>query len=172
MRFGRLTVVSFSGLSGNAPTAYWTCICQCGSMRNIIGTSLSSGKSKSCGCLSRERSSLGCDPYEAIYRNLKRGAVNRGHEVTLTFPQYLSFIGLPCHYCEYDLIWHERIASKYGRNANHNLDRKDNSIGYSLDNCVPCCWICNEMKSSHISYEEMLVIGRARKDFRLNKLII
>lgn len=24
--------------------------------------------------------------------------------------------------------------------------RKNNSVGYTLENCVPCCGICNKMK--------------------------
>ena len=34
----------------------WKCICQCGQIRNVNGTNLRNGKSKSCGCLSIETS--------------------------------------------------------------------------------------------------------------------
>ena len=40
------------------------------------------------------------------------------------------------------------------------IDRKDNEIGYTLKNCVPCCIICNRAKNS-LSFDEFLAwIGR------------
>ena len=37
-----------------------------------------------------------------------------------------------------------------------NLDRVDSNKGYSKDNCVVCCYICNKMKST-LSEEQFLV---------------
>ena len=34
-------------------------------------------------------------------------------------------------------------------------DRKDNSIGHTKDNCVPCCWPCNMHKNTR-NYEEYM----------------
>lgn len=28
----------------------------------------------------------------------------------------------------------------------HGIDRVDNSVGYTIENCVPCCTSCNFMK--------------------------
>ena len=39
------------------------------------------------------------------------------------------------------------------------IDRKDNSIGYLLENCVSCCFVCNRTKSNFFSAEEMKAIG-------------
>lgn len=55
MKFGRLTVI------GRAPSskyghARWDCLCECGSRKTILSSSLISGKSTSCGCFQRERS--------------------------------------------------------------------------------------------------------------------
>jgi hypothetical protein len=45
----------------------------------------------------------------------------------------------PCHYCgEYDV---------YEDMTFTGVDRIDSSKGYSFDNCVPCCRMCNCMKS-------------------------
>jgi hypothetical protein len=30
----------------------------------------------------------------------------------------------------------------------HSIDRVDNSLGYVIGNCVPCCKLCNSMKSN------------------------
>lgn len=52
-KFGRLTVVDAypSGPRGRTLT---TCLCACGKTKRIIASSLRSGNTRSCGCLSRE----------------------------------------------------------------------------------------------------------------------
>lgn len=47
-RFGRLLVLKYSG-------GLWQCQCDCGVIKGIVGYELLSGKTKSCGCLKRER---------------------------------------------------------------------------------------------------------------------
>ena len=51
--FGYLEVIEDSGLRGHDGSIYWTCKCKCGTIKNIIGYSLTSGDTKSCGCQKR-----------------------------------------------------------------------------------------------------------------------
>jgi hypothetical protein len=51
-RFGRLTALQ---LAAKSPTK-WLCKCDCGKELVTLGASLSAGRTKSCGCLSRELS--------------------------------------------------------------------------------------------------------------------
>lgn len=37
----------------------------------------------------------------------------------------------------------------------NGLDRIDNSVGYTEDNCVPCCAVCNRAKNS-MGYNEFI----------------
>lgn len=50
-RFGRWTVLSFAGYER---CAVWNCRCDCGNEKKVKSWSLTSGRSKSCGCLQRE----------------------------------------------------------------------------------------------------------------------
>lgn len=53
-KFGKLTVLERIGTDiGSDGTKYslWKCRCDCGVIKNIRGTSLISGKTKSCGCI-------------------------------------------------------------------------------------------------------------------------
>lgn len=48
-KFGRLTVVSFEGVN-NHRKAIWMCDCDCGNTKTVVGSSLISGGTVSCGC--------------------------------------------------------------------------------------------------------------------------
>jgi len=40
-----------------------------------------------------------------------------------------------------------------------SIDRKDNNKGYTSDNVTSACFLCNKIKGSFFSYEEMKEIG-------------
>ena len=46
--YGKLTVIEFVGIRGNA--ARWHCCCECGRHTNVRGAMLRSGNARSCGC--------------------------------------------------------------------------------------------------------------------------
>lgn len=53
-KFNRWTVMERSGKT-KLGEATWLCRCECGNFRIVPGSDLRKGKSKSCGCLQRER---------------------------------------------------------------------------------------------------------------------
>lgn len=53
-RFGRLIVLSLDKSTHSKPGKYYLCECDCGTKKIILGSSLRSGHTKSCGCLQRE----------------------------------------------------------------------------------------------------------------------
>ncbi len=55
-KFGRWTVIGFD-CNKNRQTM-WKCRCDCGTEKSVEGAHLRDGRSKSCGCLSRESTSL------------------------------------------------------------------------------------------------------------------
>ena len=56
--FGRLLVLSFAGTRGKTQKhAYWLCECRCHNRKEIAGTSLTTGRTQSCDCLHKERTS-------------------------------------------------------------------------------------------------------------------
>lgn len=57
-RFGRVLAIAYAGMN-NSKHSVWNCLCDCGNYCQIEGTKLTQGKTKSCGCLSRERASIG-----------------------------------------------------------------------------------------------------------------
>lgn len=82
------------------------------------------------------------------YHHLRGLAKKRNITVKLTKEQYIALAALPCTYCGGPLPFH-----------GHGLDRADNTEGYTPENCVPCCTLCNKVKADLFSYEEMQLIG-------------
>jgi len=54
-RFGKLVVTGFSGVNKEGRRV-WECDCDCGNKVKVRGTSLKSGRTKSCGCFKSESS--------------------------------------------------------------------------------------------------------------------
>lgn len=80
----------------------------------------------------------GCNRY-AEYRWASKQK-NRTFNLSVDF--FKKIIKKPCHYCggystEYD-----------PKSRGNGIDRKDSSIGYVENNCVPCCSRCNFIKNN------------------------
>lgn len=70
------------------------------------------------------------------YSTYKNSAKRRGHDFELSLDEFSTFQNKPCHYCGDEI----ESSGKIG------IDRINNNKGYSIENCVPCCEICNRMK--------------------------
>jgi hypothetical protein len=71
------------------------------------------------------------------YKTYQRSANLKQLEFTLTFDDYVSLSEMPCYYCG--------IIEARGFNG---IDRKHQTAGYLLNNCVSCCQMCNYIKGS------------------------
>jgi hypothetical protein len=70
--------------------------------------------------------------------------------VELTYDNFLAFTEIKkCHYCGEPVDW-----QPYNKQTS-NLDRKDNTKGYGVENCVVCCGTCNKMKRN-MGYAEFI----------------
>ena len=148
--FGNWTVIGAGPNRSHHTT--WLCKCLCGTERIRIASNMTGrAKNRGCGCVSVQ----GHRPIESIYNLLKCAAKGRA-KVSLTYEQFLEFTKQPdCHYCGKALNWKPHSSSN-----GYKLDRKDNSLGYSKDNCVVCCPRCNRSKSDHFTYEEWREVGQ------------
>ncbi len=154
-RYGRLTVIDIDQeLSNSRGRMYWVCKCDCGNISSKCGESLRMGNVKSCGCLAYElkRETTKKKPYEHVYNHLISSAKKCNRKCDITYDDLLKFTTkTTCHYCGTEIKWQSHTTTIGGiknRTRNYNLDRVDNSIDYTNDNCVVCCAICNFMKKS------------------------
>lgn len=107
-------------------------------------------------------------PYETLYLHLCRQAVKRGKSNSLTYEQFLEFTEIKnCHYCDAPLVW-TLVQREYSTKTfwGYNLDRKENSLGYSKENCVASCSRCNKSRMGYFTYEEWVKIGKVIKAFK------
>ena len=154
--YGQWKVIGLSEKESKSQTIYWECICSCGQVRDVIGTSLRDGSSTSCGCTKTSPVPAPESIYRKYYRSYKYGSIRKTntYDFSLTFEEYKELIMEPCHYCgrePYDTKY--LYNRKRKRNINldvsvkiNGIDRVDNTKGYHIENCVPCCKMCNRMK--------------------------
>lgn len=152
-QFGRWTVVEFYRID-NRNKAMWKCKCLCGAESIVAGSALLSGHSKSCGCLKLEmlRDAKLLPAGEAmlnkIFRDYKR---NYPDDFILTKEEYRGLVFKNCFYCgeppkEVPISKSFQGVTNGTIKAN-GIDRVNSGEGHHFDNCVPCCYKCNRMKS-------------------------
>lgn len=136
--FGQLVVLNRVGSVDKY--SLWNCQCDCGKQVAIRGVSLRSGNSKSCGCGRKPGIRRAFKPFFSAYNSLARIDKSRQRE-TMTYEEFLKFTTCKtCSYCGVTLNWEPH------NNRLWNMDRVDSNLGHTIENCIPCCKICNRMK--------------------------
>ena len=155
--FGKYTVIKQA--TSKDWKRRWICQCECGQKRTISTEHLKSGKRTGCNSCNNGNIKR---PFEGRY-NFLRGMAKGRTSVELSYEDYLSFTStVECHYCSATIGWEPHGTFSDG----HHLDRKNNTLGYSKENCVVCCGTCNRVKSDVFTYEQFLVIGNLIRSWR------
>lgn len=91
------------------------------------------------------------------YNSLKKNANNRSrkYKFELTFDEFEKmYWGKNCVYCGDTL-------------KTIGVDRIDNAKGYSVNNCLPCCEVCNKMKLTMSLPEWLNHMEKIRNNFKV-----
>ena len=134
----------------------WLCQCDCGNIVEVLGYSLKSGHTKSCGCLHEE--------------TLKTIAITHGDSYSKLYGVYISIIDrcynpnnkrfkdyggrgiIVCDEWKDSYLNFKKWAVFSGYKEGLSIDRKNNDLGYSPSNCR---WVTrivqqNNMRKNHI----------------------
>ena len=129
-RFGRLTVKEKVG--SRKQRIVWACECDCGNTTEATTNKLTSGHTKSCGCYKFEfgvtHGRSDCPTYRS-WKGMMARCYNEGH---MHFP---SYGGRGIAVCD---RWHDFdcfVADMGDRPEGCSLDRINNDMGYSPENC-------------------------------------
>ena len=153
-KFGRLVVIQIEGVTKWGAVT-WLCECDCGNRVVKRGDSLRLGKTKSCGCLQKERTSEACSlpvgeaAFNQIFGRMQSSARRRGFEWRLTKEQVHALTQQLCYYCGVEPNQGSNLSTNHnGAFIYNGIDRIDNTKGYTINNVVPCCGICNVAKNT------------------------
>ncbi len=95
--------------------------------------------------------------FNLLYRSYERGAINRNLEFNLTKDEFREITSKNCEYCGAPPLQkspHKNIRIN-GHYIHNGIDRKDPSVGYTVDNCVASCSKCNYAKQS-LSFDDFI----------------
>lgn len=151
-RFGSLTVVEYS-YTGKHWRRYFKCHCDCGNEATVMLQALTSGNTKSCGCLRGEATKrrYGLKPGQAAMRQVvlgyKRHCRESGRPWDLTEDQFEEISQRDCWYCGTSPRQVKKSPHGSGDYVYNGIDRVDSSRGYEANNVVSCCIVCNKAKS-------------------------
>ncbi len=171
--FGKLTVLKNVGHKNylSSRIDYYLCRCECGNTKDIRRNHLLAGKTVSCGCHRRSLAlkAPGEISFSALFNGCKQSAIVRGLLFKLTKYQHRQIIIQNCHYCNAEPAYfntsikvdktHKKyipIETERAAIYANGVDRVNSKIGYTLDNCVPCCYDCNMAKAER-SKEEFII---------------
>lgn len=167
---------NFEVMSGpikhNGYVSCWVCKCVCGKEFIAKSNHIKRQPNKSCGCRRYKVKNHGNrkhkDPktisYKTLQSSYKYAAKNRGYCWELTLETFISLINQKCFYCDSEpskkfnvYLSKDGKLTEQTKNSEfyletgiitNGLDRKDNCIGYTIDNVVPCCTTCNFAKNN------------------------
>lgn len=133
-KFNYLTVLKYSGLSSDN-RHQWLCKCVCGNTAIVRGKCLTSGITKSCGCLRKTN--------HALIHGMRKTSEYRiwGHIKTrcynLNFIGYKNYGGRGIIMCDRWLSSFDNFFEDMGERPSlkHSIDRIDNELGYFKENC-------------------------------------
>lgn len=151
--------------------AQWEVECLlCHRILNMDIGRVKSGHSKSCGCQIHHKKELSesveiwCK--KQIYTKYKHRAKDSDMLFDLTFENFCNILDLPCFYCgdiKTQKFAHHNFPNRILRY--NGIDRFDNDKGYIIDNCMPCCIVCNRMKLNMPYYKFFTHIVKIYKNF-------
>ena len=141
--------------------AYYKCRCVCGNEKIIASSSVINGSIKSCGCKKKElcvnavkkHYEIFSDPVERrLFGSYKK---EKRRIFSLSFDDFKKLVNSNCHYCGSEPFLLRGNKTKSKTKLLNGIDRIDSSIGYEINNCVPCCIICNRAKNA-MSLEDFI----------------
>lgn len=139
-KFGKLTVLELDNVRSTAQRSYWICKCECGNVKSVYLYQLTSGQTKSCGCLIGKKVIHGDtvsgkkSSFFVIWDGMIQRCTNAHNK------RYKDYGGRGINVCnewiEYQDFRTWSLANNYVEGL--SIERVDVNKGYEPNNCI---WI-------------------------------
>lgn len=83
------------------------------------------------------------------YGLYKTGAKQRNIPFEISVQEFHQIVQLDCFYCGSSPAMITHRSKKYDPYVHNGIDRLDSGLGYTWDNSIPCCLVCNKMKLNY-----------------------
>jgi hypothetical protein len=149
-KFNRLTAIEFSHI-GKHNRRHFKFKCECGNFTTISAEAVTSGNTKSCGCLSLEVKKAKLLPdnlgvIRQIILGYKRHAKRRGFDFLLSENEVINLIKQNCYYCGDPPANIKKTKNCLSGFVYSGIDRVNSKGNYTTENAVACCEQCNKAK--------------------------
>jgi hypothetical protein len=165
---GKLTVMSKFDIKGGSTR--WLCRCSCGRDNNVVvrTAALRSESRRQCKYCRADGMKLatGKAMRNHLLRIYKCAAKRRGHCWELTNIQFDTLTQSDCHYCGKPPSERKHNLRFNGAYKCNGIDRKDNTAGYIISNCLPSCSLCNQAKND-MPYDDFIAYLKKAGQFQL-----
>jgi hypothetical protein len=140
--FGRLTVLKRAG--SVRLKASWECICECGNKTFPITNDLTSGKTRSCGCLQKEMQSIRMAKKNLIHGHNTKLNESSTHKTWASMikrctnknnKNYINYGGRGITVCERWRMFENFLNDMGERPYDKTIDRIDVNGNYEPSNC-------------------------------------
>jgi len=158
-RFGRWTVIGRGPdaprTNGHGRRVQWICRCDCGAEKLVVACNLTSGLSRSCGCLHLDVISTHHDTNSTEYAAWLAMKDRCHSETCINFPLYG---GRGIAVCDRWLHSYENFLADMGRKPTpeHSLDRIDTDGHYEPNNCR---WATRLEQNNNKRSNRLLTLG-------------
>ena len=161
-KFGKLLAVKRIGIDKKSGMYLWECLCDCG--KTVIKETRCITRSMSCGCSRRDpkpdrRIETEARALNRLYSDYKIRGIKK-NKFEITKKDFAVLIKGDCFYCgdppkERILCYRMRLSKNKEPVTLlcNGIDRLNSALGYSMNNVVSCCTICNRMKLD-LGFEE------------------
>lgn len=143
----------------------WKFKCDCGNTKVIRKWNVVRGTTRSCGCLLKSTArrkaiarivSAETRKVNILYERYKHNAKRTNKIFDVNKEDFAKLIEMNCTYCGIGPSLKVKDRVDLCRDMYYNgIDRKDNAIGYVLNNLVTCCEQCNRSKLDY-SHEDFI----------------
>lgn len=136
LKFGYLSVVKRAPRTRRS--TLWECVCWCGNPHVVSASNLSSGNTRSCGCMGSKLKAVAntrhgcCHPRTREYSTWKS---MRGRCLTKSNPQYNDYGGRGIKICERWNLFESFLADMGKCPLGMSIDRINNDGNYEPSNC-------------------------------------